>query len=387
MSLKIYNPQPQFIIIGGPNGAGTSITSENILEPFGIKAFDWDKEFDLKWKLFDSDPSVVEGIREATNSDFNTHIEAAFSENRSVSYETNFHSSHNFELAKKARQNGFYNRLYFLAITDPELALERVKLRVRKGGQNDVFQSFLVFLVFLTKNTKLIAIENLQKIILVILCLVSSEVSYSQDCIIGRVLDERTYEPVNKVFIEIEGSETKTYSNYAGYFQIEADAGTFLSFKCPGYFEGRIEIPEEKRFQVLLSPSRLDTAEYIGGNARFLQNMGKNLKYPSNAMRNKIEGELLFSFGVDSLGKIVNPHFLNFVSKEMNKEVLQAFNKVPVTWIPADSQTNFILPIKFVMGANDKNFERTDNLDGFFVLSEIVVVGYGMLPYKHDDTR
>lgn len=136
MSLITSNPQPELIIIAGPNGAGKSITSQNILKPFGIKAFDWDKEFELKWKLFDSDPAVVEGVREATNSDFNAHIEAAFSENRSVSYETNFHSSHNFELAKKAKLNGYYNRLYFLAITNPELALERVKLRVSKGGHN-----------------------------------------------------------------------------------------------------------------------------------------------------------------------------------------------------------------------------------------------------------
>lgn len=50
---------PEFIIIAGPNGTGKSTTSKNILEPYGIVAFDWDKEFHKKWKKFGFDHSLM----------------------------------------------------------------------------------------------------------------------------------------------------------------------------------------------------------------------------------------------------------------------------------------------------------------------------------------
>ena len=53
--------KPEFIVIAVPNGAGKSTTSPNILEPFGIKAFDWDKWFQLKWGNFNYDPAVIDG--------------------------------------------------------------------------------------------------------------------------------------------------------------------------------------------------------------------------------------------------------------------------------------------------------------------------------------
>src|SRR5690606_31556184 len=117
---------------------------------------------------------------------------------------------------------------------------------------------------------------------IITLLLISSKVGYAQELIIGQILNEKTYQPVNKVYIEIEGSNSKTYSNRAGYFQIQADSGKVLHFKCLGYLDGKLKVPEEKRFKVLLTPSRLDTAEYIGGNGAFLQNMGRFLKYPSD---------------------------------------------------------------------------------------------------------
>ncbi len=127
---------PEFIVIAGPNGAGKSTTSKNILTPFGIQAFDWDKEFHAKWKKFNFDPIVTDGIRESVNDDFQKHINTAFLANSSVAYETTFHSSYNLQLANEARGLGYRNSLYFLALSKVSIGIRRVAERVRKGGHN-----------------------------------------------------------------------------------------------------------------------------------------------------------------------------------------------------------------------------------------------------------
>ena len=127
---------PKFIVIAGPNGAGKSTTSHKILAPFKIEAFDWDKQFQSKWKSFDFDPTVVEGIRDSVNAEFQDHIRSAFSDNMSVAYETNFHSSYNLELANDACKKGYETNLYFLALVNPEIGIRRVAERVRSGGHD-----------------------------------------------------------------------------------------------------------------------------------------------------------------------------------------------------------------------------------------------------------
>ncbi|MEQ9375952.1 MAG: hypothetical protein RIG68_12285 [Imperialibacter sp.] len=81
-----------FIVIAGPNGAGKSTTSKEILRPYGLEAFDWDKEFHSVWKKFGFDPLLTEGIRESINSKFESYLSHSFSQDMSVAYETNFHS-------------------------------------------------------------------------------------------------------------------------------------------------------------------------------------------------------------------------------------------------------------------------------------------------------
>lgn len=127
---------PEFIVIAGPNGAGKSTTSRNILTPYGIEAFDWDKEFHKKWNTFEFDPTLIDGIRDSVNDSFQNHIELAFSTNQSVAYETNFHSVYNIQLAKKARKLGYRTSLYFLALSDVRLGINRVKKRVKEGGHH-----------------------------------------------------------------------------------------------------------------------------------------------------------------------------------------------------------------------------------------------------------
>ena len=77
---------------------------------------------------------VMEGVRESVNKDFQKHIDRSFSNRESVAYETNFHSDFNLDLVKRASDLGYNTFLYFLALSTPELGIERVAERVSKGG-------------------------------------------------------------------------------------------------------------------------------------------------------------------------------------------------------------------------------------------------------------
>lgn len=127
---------PQFIVIGGPNGAGKSTTSKELLQQHNILAFDWDQRFHEKWNRFGFDPTIMEGVCEATNEEFNNHVLDAFSAKSSLAYETNFHSDFNFRLAKEAKSKGYQTVLYFLAMDKVETCIERVHERVLKGGHD-----------------------------------------------------------------------------------------------------------------------------------------------------------------------------------------------------------------------------------------------------------
>ena len=189
--------KPEFIVIAGPNGAGKSTTSPKILELFGAKAFDWDKQFQLKWGNFNYDPVVIDGVREAVNADFQSHIEKSFIKGASVAYETNFHSDYNFELASRARNLGYNCSLYFLAITDAELGIERVADRVQKGGHHvsepTIRERFQVGLEMLDNKASLfydrIFIYDSGQIFRLLLVIENEEIVYKAENLEPKIID------------------------------------------------------------------------------------------------------------------------------------------------------------------------------------------------------
>ena len=92
--------------------------------------------FNQLWGDFDFDPGFIEGLTQSVNSEFEEHIKKAFTNHQSVAYETNFHSEYNLNLAKKAKKLGYSLSLYFLALKDPEIGIQRVAERVLHGGHN-----------------------------------------------------------------------------------------------------------------------------------------------------------------------------------------------------------------------------------------------------------
>ncbi len=127
---------PELAIIAGPNGAGKSTTSHDILLDIGIESFDFDLEFYSSWAKFGYDPAIENGIRESVGQLFEERKHQAISSQSSFSFETNYNSTEIINTINEFKRADFYTELVFIMLKTPEIAIERVKDRVLKGGHS-----------------------------------------------------------------------------------------------------------------------------------------------------------------------------------------------------------------------------------------------------------
>lgn len=73
--------------------------------------------------------------------------------------------------------------------------------------------------------------------------------------------------------------------------------------------------------------------EFQGGTAAFNNFIRTNLKYPEEALKNKIEGVVIASFIVEKDGSVSNPTIISKVGYGCDTEVIRLINSMP-KWIP-----------------------------------------------------
>ncbi|MDH8701038.1 protein TonB [Dysgonomonadaceae bacterium PH5-43] len=91
--------------------------------------------------------------------------------------------------------------------------------------------------------------------------------------------------------------------------------------------------------------------QYPGGNEALANFIFENIKYPTDAARQKIEGRVIVCFVVNEDGTISNPEILRSVSTLFNAEVLRLVSIIP-NFIPAMNEGKPVksyctLPINF----------------------------------------
>ncbi|GAB3646150.1 hypothetical protein GCM10028791_05630 [Echinicola sediminis] len=206
---------------------------------------------------------------------------------------------------------------------------------------------------------------------------------FSQRVILGKILDERTGEPINEVTIEADKSGVKTSSNFRGYFQIQIDSSSSLLFKKAGYYDANLEIPEEDKFQLYLKPLVLDNAgDYFkGGGEAYSRFLAENLRYPVEARRRGFQGLFFTSFEIDSLGELSNIEILNAKGDlgGLDLEIERVLASSSGFWNPSNPKINIVIPIRFKLeGGVEKGYEMK-YLNGKIVLNELIVTSK-MLP-------
>lgn len=95
-------------------------------------------------------------------------------------------------------------------------------------------------------------------------------------------------------------------------------------------------------------------AEYVGGPQAMAKFILNNLKYPSRARSNMIQGTVYVSFVVDTEGHVIRTEILRGISRECDEEAKRVVSLMP-GWKPAHQNgmavmVKMVLPIKFALG-------------------------------------
>lgn len=124
--------RPQLYVFAGPNGAGKSTLSAGMVPP-GTPIFDGDKEFALLKAQF---PGLDSGnLYEAVNGHIYEDWKSRVIQSESdCAFETNFRSEQVMQTVDQFKNHGYETRLVFFGLDNIETSIDRVNIRVAKGG-------------------------------------------------------------------------------------------------------------------------------------------------------------------------------------------------------------------------------------------------------------
>lgn len=121
--------RPMFLIIAGPNGAGKTTAAEPLLEIMGIEEYVNADVIAQGFSMLHAEAMAFTAGRLALQ-----RIHTLVDEERSFAFETTLASRSVGRLISRAKARRFQTRLLFLALSSPELAIDRVAHRVEMGG-------------------------------------------------------------------------------------------------------------------------------------------------------------------------------------------------------------------------------------------------------------
>jgi len=92
--------------------------------------------------------------------------------------------------------------------------------------------------------------------------------------------------------------------------------------------------------------------EFPGGRKNLMNYLAKNITYPEEALKAKIEGRVFVSFIVEKDGSITHIKILRGIGHGCDKEAVRVVKNMP-RWIPGKEKGKpvrciFNLPLKFV---------------------------------------
>lgn len=108
---------------------------------------------------------------------------------------------------------------------------------------------------------------------------------------------------------------------------------------------------EKGRDGVILITTKTENPKYPGGDEALNKFIQENLKYPTEAFKEGIQGKVICSFVIDATGKVTDIKVTRSVDPALDAEAVRVLSSMP-NWIPGkqngkDYAVQFALPIMF----------------------------------------
>ena len=126
--------KPRLIVVAGPNGSGKTTITEKLLR------HEWMDDCvyinpDLIAKEKFGDWNSLESVIDAANYAKDLR-EKCLSSMGSMAFETVFSTQEKLDFVRRAKDAGYFVRLFFVCTNDPSINAQRVALRVMEGGHD-----------------------------------------------------------------------------------------------------------------------------------------------------------------------------------------------------------------------------------------------------------
>ncbi len=128
------NHKPELIIIAGPNGSGKTSITQKFLHHEWAEGTTYINPDQVAEDMF-GDWNDSEAVLKAANYCAELR-EKCLSERKSFVFETVFSSQDKIDFVLRAKQAGFFIRIFFISTSDPSINAARVAKRVMKGGHD-----------------------------------------------------------------------------------------------------------------------------------------------------------------------------------------------------------------------------------------------------------
>jgi len=126
--------KPRLIVVAGPNGSGkTSITQQLLMHEWMDGCVYVNPDFIARDEFGDwnAPDAVFRAARRAAEI-----REGCLVDRRSLAFETVLSAPDKMDFLRRAREAGFFIRLFFVGTDDPSINAKRVAMRVTEGGHD-----------------------------------------------------------------------------------------------------------------------------------------------------------------------------------------------------------------------------------------------------------
>ncbi len=124
--------RPRLIVVAGPNGSGKTSITEQLLRHAWMGGCEYVNPDNMARDHF-GDWNAPDAVRQAAALAAEVR-ERCLTEGKSLAFETVLSMPDKIDFIKRAKQAGFFVRLFFVGTDDPSINAKRVALRMIEGG-------------------------------------------------------------------------------------------------------------------------------------------------------------------------------------------------------------------------------------------------------------